>query len=138
MVQVISRYVVNAPILAGEQIGLLIFAWFVCMGAILGFANGDLIKMDIISSQFPEKVRRFIGLAFDVIMVAICLFLIPSSVKLITSLVPIDIIGFPVSMAWMYSASTFGTVFFAVIGIIRIVSALRGMSRRKEDNDAFE
>ncbi|MDO5352844.1 MAG: TRAP transporter small permease [Succinatimonas sp.] len=72
---VISRYIVNSPIMWSEEIQILCFMWISFLGAGAAFRYGAHVSIEFLVDLLPHKISRivelFIGLLVTILLVYI-------------------------------------------------------------------
>ncbi|MCL6614828.1 MAG: TRAP transporter small permease [Firmicutes bacterium] len=80
--QVLSRYLFNAPLYWSEELARFIFIWSVFLGAAMAFRRGTHMSVDLITgSRLPGRVRAALVLFSKVVVTAFSLFLIQIGAK---------------------------------------------------------
>ena len=78
---VIMRYIVNRPVIWGEEVSMMCFLVIIFFGAGAGFRTGSHVAIDFLVDLFPWKIQRAIVLIIYVIsMIIMVYFLMQSSV----------------------------------------------------------
>lgn len=80
---VIGRYVFRAPIDWAEHVMIFMLIWGVYVGAVLVSWDGSHLKMNIISTLLPRRAQWHINLITAVFLLAICVFMVTQSFRVV-------------------------------------------------------
>lgn len=72
---VVLRYAFDSGLTMSEEVSRLIFVWLTFGGAILVFAEGGHIAMDMATSALPEAVRKACALLANVLVLGCCVLM---------------------------------------------------------------
>ena len=100
ILQVVSRFVFNFPIIWTNEIATLAFMWMIFVGAIGAVYENDMIRMNMIVDVLGEKTRKTIEILFQVVLLVISLVSIPYSFILVEKMhiLKFDITEIPYSI----------------------------------------
>jgi TRAP-type C4-dicarboxylate transport system permease small subunit len=59
--QVLFRYVLNAPLDWSEELGSFAFVWMALLGASIGLKRNEHPRLDLIVNLFPPKMQKIIA-----------------------------------------------------------------------------
>lgn len=76
MVNVVSRYVFDAPIFFAEELALLILVWMGYLAIAYSVSQDRQIGMSLVVDGLPEKTRTALSIVVDVIMLFISFVLL--------------------------------------------------------------
>jgi TRAP-type C4-dicarboxylate transport system permease small subunit len=79
LLQILFRYVFNAPLAWTEEVTVLCWVWVVLWGAALVISNDDEIRFDIVYGIVPEPVRRGFVVVSGVALVVLFLWALPAT-----------------------------------------------------------
>ena len=77
-VQVIMRYVFNAPFIWQQEVQLSCFLWLSYLGAGAAFLSGSHVAVDIFVDSFPGRIQEILRMAAYIL---ICIILIYFSLQ---------------------------------------------------------
>jgi tripartite ATP-independent transporter DctM subunit len=69
---VVMRFVVDQPLIWGDELAGIVFLWLAMLGAVLALLNGEHMRLTTISARLPQTLR---ALADTLAIAAPCLFL---------------------------------------------------------------
>jgi len=74
--QFVDRRMVDLPLAAPDQYARIGLVWLTFAGFALAIRSGTNIRVDLIDARLPARVRRVMGMVFDVtIVVLLCVIL---------------------------------------------------------------
>ena len=73
---------VKHPINWSQDVSLFLFAWGVFLSADAAMRADKLINIDLLASHFPANVRKYLGVAIYLIILAFLILLIYNGVKI--------------------------------------------------------
>ena len=83
IIQVFTRYVLNAPLGWTTEMCLIAFIWFVFWGGGLMTREQDQIRFDLIYQHVAPPVRRVLGIAVALILGGVFLFALPANLDFV-------------------------------------------------------
>lgn len=84
--QIIFRYVLNASLSWSEELTRYIFIWQIWLGTSYGMSGDQHLKVTVLYDHCPEKVKKLIKLAANLILLSFCIFLIFNGSKMVMQL----------------------------------------------------
>ncbi len=113
--QVVSRYVLLAPLAWSEELARYCFVWIVFLGATLGLERGVHIGVDILTTLLPVALQRWLQRLNEVLILAFTLVIITASLPVIEAnrLQYSPAMGF--QMAKVYLAIPLGMAIMALL-----------------------
>ncbi len=78
-IQVIMRYVFNNSLSWSEELARYIFIWMVFIGISYGAKQMKHLKIDVFLSVFPKKVRPYLVIFADVVVLALSAVIVYSA-----------------------------------------------------------
>ena len=84
---VVARYAFQAPIIWTEEILTMILLWCVFLGAGLVTHRGEHLRMNVVSDLLPPKWRQALRVAYTVCTVAVLLFILVQSVRIVATFI---------------------------------------------------
>ncbi|WP_137177006.1 TRAP transporter small permease [Roseomonas sp. AR75] len=115
VVQIVMRYVFNAPVGWTTEVSTLAWLWGVLWGAALVLREDEEIRFDILYGAVPPGVRRVFDAITGVAVVAIFTWSLPAVFDYVTFMKVERAAYLGVRMDWLYSVY----LVFAVAVIIR-------------------
>ena len=82
--QVFLRYVFNYAIPWSEELARYAFVWLIWLGAGLCVKERRHIRIDVITSRFPERVYKIFECIITLISIAFCVFLLYKSLSVVS------------------------------------------------------
>ena len=103
ILQVVSRFVFNFPIIWTNEIATLAFMWLIFIGAIGAVFDNDMIRMNMIVEMFGEKTKRAMEIVFQVVFLIVSVISIPYSFQLVVKMhiLKFDITEIPYSVFYL-------------------------------------
>lgn len=75
-VQIVSRYVFNAPVHMTDDIAEISLIWMTFLGAALVYREGGHIGLDVMSSVLPAAAHRALRVALHVLVIAVLAYVL--------------------------------------------------------------
>lgn len=85
MVNVVSRYVFDAPIFFAEELALLILVWMGYLAIAYSVSQDKQIGMSLVVDNLPEHARRAVSIVVDIIMLFMSCLLLWSTIDWLQS-----------------------------------------------------
>ena len=83
ILQVISRYVFNLPVIWTNEIATLAFMWLVFVGAISSVFENKMIRTDLFVGFFSETLKKSLETIFQLLFLVVALISIPAALSLV-------------------------------------------------------
>jgi TRAP-type C4-dicarboxylate transport system permease small subunit len=117
--QVICRYVLEAPLSWSEELSRYCFVWIVFLAAVIGLDRGALLGVDILTRRLPIVLQYRVALLCEILMGAFCMAVAYASVPVIkaNALQSSPAIGLP--MSWVYSVIPISMVLMVLVLVLR-------------------
>jgi TRAP-type C4-dicarboxylate transport system permease small subunit len=84
LLQIVSRYVLNAPLGWTEEVTVLCWVWVVLWGAAFVLSDAEEIRFDIVYGIVPEPVRRAFTVASSLALVVLLAWSLPATWSYVT------------------------------------------------------
>lgn len=99
ILQVISRYIFNFPIIWTNEIATIAFMWLIFIGAIGAVYDGDMIRLNMIVVLFGKRTAKIFEISFQVLFIVAACISIPYSFIIVEKMhiLKFDITGIPFS-----------------------------------------
>ena len=109
---------VGMPVNWAQDVSLLAFGWLTFIGSDIIIKSGGLIRIDMLSNQFPKSVQKTLMLVFDVFMLLFLLILIVYGFLLVSQSWNRTFNTLKMSYAWCTLAVPVGSLlmFFSMLG----------------------
>ena len=76
MLQIVGRFVLDAPVVWSEEIARYLFAWVVFVGASDAIRSRTHIGVDLVPTLLPLRGRLALGLVMDTVLIIVLVVLI--------------------------------------------------------------
>jgi TRAP-type transport system small permease protein len=110
LVNVFCRFVLNAPLLWGDEMVKLLFGWFCFTGMSVIAGRYQHLRIDLIDRILPERAALLNRLLGNAIVLLIGLILLVWGVSLAWSQLGNRFAAMPISRAWSFSALPVGAL----------------------------
>lgn len=115
VLQVIFRYVLNAPLTWTEQVARYLFVWMVMLGTPLALRMNVHIAFDTVLRMFPARVRAIISTVNVMLIAAFAAYWFRHSLNLVLRSTRTIAAGIDIPINYVYSAQPVAAVLvFAV------------------------
>jgi TRAP-type C4-dicarboxylate transport system permease small subunit len=132
MIQVIARYVANAPTVWSEELAISIFVWVAMLAIPLGLRRGEHLTLDIISKRLKPAANKMLSVVIAVLIIvtlaAIAYFairLVPAADRQLLAGIAGGL-GIQAKVSWVYLAVPVGFSFGILFTVDRLIALLRG------------
>ena len=131
-IQVVSRYVLTSPLAWTEELGIILFAWLVFIGASLALKKNEHFAIDVVVKLLPVPMQKYTMAVRHFAVLLFCLLLIVYGIKLVAMQWYVLTPMLEISRGWAYLSLPFGGLLMLIRAVEMIVRALReGESLRK-------
>src|SRR5699024_5671688 len=83
IMQVLYRYVLHIPIPWAEELARYLFTWLIFLGASITSANDEHLSIDVFQDLLPEKIKMYVKIIIDIIILIFLYVLLTKSIELI-------------------------------------------------------
>lgn len=119
---VISRYIVNSPIMWSEEIQILCFMWISFLGAGAAFRYGAHVSIEFLVDLLPHKIRRFVELLIGLLVTVLLVYIAYLSIVYIEQSILLDKVSTILKIPdYVFCSSLFVGLIFMIIGNIATV-----------------
>ncbi|MBF4695789.1 TRAP transporter small permease [Fusibacter ferrireducens] len=130
MGQIIMRYVFHASLSWPEELTRYCFIWSVFVGTSYSIKKRNMLRIDAITTFFPEKVKEYLEIIIELVVFIFFGFLLINSVEVVEKLM---ISGqrspaMELPMVYVYSATVFGfglSIVRSVQNLFKLTKALK-------------
>ncbi|UGA56802.1 TRAP transporter small permease [Vibrio sp. VB16] len=117
--QVVMRYVFQNALSWSEELTLWTFIWFIWIGISYAFKERKHVKVTFFQDMLPSKVKRYLEVVIDIVIVCFLLVMVYQSYKLITLPYVLSqksvVLNIPI--AFMYASAPVGSL----LSVFRII-----------------
>jgi len=103
ILQIVFRYVLNAPLGWSEEVIIATWLWTVLWGAAFTLSEAEEIRFDIIYSNISERTRRVFTVITGVVLVVIYAVSLPAAFSYVSFMKVEHSAYLRVPLDWMYS-----------------------------------
>lgn len=120
--QVVSRYLLNFPIMWTDEIGRYTYIWIVYLGSAVAFKKGNHLIVDVFTQKMPNKIQNHLRLFFNIVIILFLFLVFLYGVQY-----AMNNMGNPaystniINLGVAYASIPVGSLFM-IINIIRVVS----------------
>ncbi len=119
-VEVVCRYVFNAPLMGAEDLAKLCMIWIVFLAAGRVARDDQHIRIDFFVDRLAERPRRIVNAAVSVIAVLVLLVTLWFGLVLLGSQRGMKSVGLNIDVTWFSSALPVGLALWSVQAIRRL------------------
>jgi TRAP-type transport system small permease protein len=91
--QFVDRHFIDTGIAAPDQYARISLIWLTFIGFAVALRAAVNIRVDLIDAHLPQKVRHFLEMAFDALLIALLIVMIPGTWRLIVIGKDQDLLG---------------------------------------------
>ena len=124
---VITRYVLNLPIMVGVELSRIGFVWSCLLGAAVAYKRGLHIAFTIMVASFPKKVTQVLAIVIDIITLGFLIWVLYRSTYFTIRVSPSVLASTGWSAAVLYFPLPFsitGMIFHCIVFIFDDFDAL--------------
>lgn len=122
-IQVVSRYVLTAPLAWTEELATMLFAWLVFIGASVALKKNEHFAIDVVVKLLPATLRRFAMVVRHFAVLLFCVLMIIYGLKLVVMNWQVLTPMLEISRGWVYLSLPVGSLMMAVRTIEAAVRA---------------
>ncbi|MFD1413346.1 TRAP transporter small permease [Oceanobacillus jeddahense] len=123
--QVFTRFVLNNPSVISEELAGYCFVWLVLFGAALVFGEKGHMAVEFIKESFPEKMKIFVEILIEAIIIAFITLALIIGGYLITDIAWNQLsASLQIPVGYLYLGlplSGIFTIFYCVYNIINVI-----------------
>ena len=140
MVQVLMRYIFQAPLTWSEEFCRYCFVYSVMLATAYCIRTNRMLKVDVVISLFPKRVEQIMDIVSKILATVFCLLMVVPSYNVMMS----TKIGahwqtspaMQIPMAVLYSCAPIGFALGSVRGVQSVILAIRDMVKGKTSEEA--
>jgi len=125
MMQIVSRFIIKAPIAWSEQLLTVLFIWTSYLGASVALARRGHFQVDVFVALLPPLARKIVDIAVDCVVVLFCVFLIQKGCFLFERTANQSMAMLPFSIRWAYLCIPVAALGMAIHSLTHIWNELR-------------
>lgn len=125
--QVVFRYILGNPLVWAEEVSTLLFAWVTFLGSAVGVKRFSHIAINAVVILFPPRVRIFIQIAVDVLVIFLLVTFIKSGLELVMEGRRIATSTLGISQSYVYLSGPVGgllMLYHYIVNIFRLGTQL--------------
>ena len=122
----IDRHFVTLPMAAPDAYARIILVWLTFVGFALAVKGGLNIRVDLIDTRLPAKVRRVLDYVFDLIMLGLTVMLGVNGWRLVVIGQDQERLGTGMSEAWPSAALLVACILLVLFLVLRIALRYSG------------
>lgn len=123
--QVFFRYVLNSPLVWGEEVSTLLFAWSTFLGSVIAVRQSSHISIDVLVACLSAPVRRGLQIVVDIAVVVLLLIFIESGIELTLEARTIATSTLGISQSYVYAAGPVGGALMLYHYVMKLMDAVR-------------
>ena len=127
--QVVTRYVLNAPVPWTEELARFSLVWLTFVGAGYVMARGAHVTVTVGGGLLGRRGTLLLEALASTVVIAVCIVLLANSLEFLQTAGRTSSPAAGISMSWVYGAAVVGFLLMAVHATHRMVSALRHPAR---------
>lgn len=108
--QVLTRHIPSFKVLGMEELARMQFVWLIALGMALAISNGSHMRVDIIVSKIPQKLKKYYDVFLQLVVLIFCtILLIEGTIKInavIGQVTPIWQVPYPILYASLVVGSS--------------------------------
>jgi len=128
---------INHPINWAQDFSLLLFAWVVFLGADVALRRADFLRVDIIVSRFPEKLREALYYIWYMVAIVFLAMLVCYGIPLALENTKRPLGTMAISYSWVTISVPIGSFLMIITIIIKLVLHRKGIKPEAESKEAF-
>lgn len=126
---VILRYFFHSGIPWSEEFARVCFVYVIFIGILIAARSNSHLTVDIITSHVPKPVQRVLAGLSGLIIISMTLVAFYGAINLIALTYEQRMPATGISAAWLYIASAFSMLVYAVIALLDTLKAVRNSDR---------
>ena len=131
--QFVDRHFIDTGIAAPDQYARIALVWLTFIGFAVAVRAAVNIRVDLIDAHLPQKVRHFLEMAFDVLMIVLLIVMIPGSWRLIVIGKDQDLLGTVFTAAVPAAGALIAFILMLLFVGLRFVVRLTGRELAKPE-----
>jgi len=128
--QVISRYVFNAPISWTMELNIFLFAWLIFIGASVDLKEDRHVKMEIFLKRFSIMQKKYISIFVSFPLIIFLIILIRNNILLYSLHCQYRTVTLRIPTSWFNLAFTVSCIFMLLHSLQKMVKDLYEIAKR--------
>ena len=125
IMQVVARYIFNAPLVWSEEIARDLFIWMTMIGFSYNARTNNNIEMTLLTDKFSPKVNKYLTFIKNVVGFLLFLFLIFPTISYYKTQIPSVSPTLLFSMGWIGISVPIGMILCAMQYLIHCILDIR-------------
>lgn len=126
LVQIVSRYVFNNPLIFTEELASICFIWMTMVGAGFCIKNKLNTNIDLLVNLLPAFIRKIVTVLSDLLCMSIFIYLIPVASKFINAQAKVKTPAMQLPMSFIYISFIVATLLICIRFSIQIYETIAG------------
>lgn len=132
-VQTLSHQGFGTPLMWSEQLSKLLFIYAGYLGIVASIKDNSHVNIDILLNRLPPKVRKWVELFNQVIILAALVAVFIISIPIVQNQAHLKIVSLNISMVYLYMALPILTLLMIYRLIERVVKEWRQDSKKASE-----
>ena len=128
MLQVVARYMLNAPPFWTEELARFLLIWLTFLGAVAAHREGEHISVIWLSEQLGGRAARVVALRCHLLVLVVLAFIAKAGLD-ITRIGRQTSPALGISMGWFYVALPISAGLMMLVSVLRIWQTLHDLVR---------
>lgn len=129
--QVLCRYLLEAPLDWSEEMSTFAFAWMALLGASVGLRNDEHPRLDIFLKRFPGGLQKASQLVINVSILFMLLVLLIYGTKMMIAMRMQSTAALGYSVAFVYAVLPFSAAIMLIHVLAQTIHLLRDPTERR-------
>lgn len=126
LIQIVSRYVLNNPLLFTEELASLCFIWMTMIGAGFCIKNKLNTRIDLLVSLLPLFLKKMVSALSDLLCMSIFIYLVPVAIRFTRTQAKVTTPAMQLPMSVIYVSFIIATVLICIRFSVQIYETLTG------------
>lgn len=114
LIQVFCRYVLNSPLTGTEELARFAFIWMIFVGSAYVIKHGGHIGVEAIVMYLPDKVRKVIRVAINIMIIFTLIYILPSAIGFARLMDRIGSSALQIPMSYVYASVCVGIILMTI------------------------
>lgn len=113
------------PLNWASDIAQLLFAWSIFFGVDLSMREKSLIKVDMLLQKFPVKVRKYLQVIWQIVIIIFLISLIVYGIPLCINSIDRKFSNMNLSYSWATASVPVGSILITITSIINLIKIFK-------------
>ncbi|WP_114947885.1 TRAP transporter large permease subunit [Microvirga calopogonii] len=118
---VISRYVLNEPLVWSDELASILFLWLAMLGAVVAFRRNEHMRMTAVLGMLPTRVWAFLDVVAAAAALAFLLLIIEPAYEFAADEVWVTTPALEIANSWRAAALPVGMGLMTIMAVLRLV-----------------